>query len=168
MPRPSTTFRILRRRWQLERDQLTRIVAAADGEDDVLLTIEHISHRRAALGGGYVNRADFFAGGLVVGAQHRTAYARWRREEAGLTGDYQALGGQNTDQARTAGARNVQTFESRMILDVVRRFAVRDLPGDVALVQIDGRNAPIRRLQQGQALHGKSAKATTAASATSR
>ena len=39
-----------------------------------------------------------------------------------------------------------------MVLDVVRRFAVRDLPEDLALVEIDRGDLPVRRLAERQAL----------------
>ena len=45
-----------------------------------------------------------------------------------------------------------------MIPDVVRRLAVRDLPHDLALVQIDRRDAAIRRLDQRQALDEQTAR----------
>ena len=44
-----------------------------------------------------------------------------------------------------------------MIADVVRRFAVRDLPEDFAFIQIDRADASIRRLRQRQALNRQSA-----------
>ena len=47
-----------------------------------------------------------------------------------------------------AGARNGQALERRMIADVVRRLAVRDLPDDLALVQIDRGDAAVGRLQR--------------------
>ena len=53
------------------------------------------------------------------------------------------------------GARNGQPFERRVVADVVRRFAVRDLPEDLALVQIDRADARVRRLEQRQSLHGR-------------
>src|SRR5437867_11406614 len=58
---------------QGERDVLTRIVAAADRDDDVLLAVDAIGHRRSALRRRDEHRADFFAGHLVVRAQHRAA-----------------------------------------------------------------------------------------------
>ena len=38
---------------------------------------------------------------------------------------------------RSVRARDVQTLESRIIPNVIRRLAVRHLPQDIALVQID-------------------------------
>ena len=40
-----------------------------------------------------------------------------------------------------------------MIAHKVRRFTVRDLPDDITLIEIDGRNGPIRRLEQIQTLN---------------
>ena len=40
-----------------------------------------------------------------------------------------------------------------MILDVVGRLAVRDLPDEVALVHVERRDAAVRRLDERQPLH---------------
>ena len=50
------------------------------------------------------------------------------------------------------GLRNVQTLQRRMIADVVRRVAVRHLPGDLAAIQVDRRDGAVRRLENRQAL----------------
>ena len=59
----------------------------------------------------------------------------------------------------------VEALERRMILDVVRRLAVRDLPDELALVQIERRDAAVRRLDERQTLHGQAAAAFAAATA---
>src|SRR5437660_12094417 len=61
--------------WQPERNQLARVVAAADREHDILLPVEHVRHGRAGLPSRNINRADFLACGLVVGAQHRAPHS---------------------------------------------------------------------------------------------
>src|SRR4051812_47385049 len=40
-----------------EREQLSRIPSAADGDDDVLLAVVHVRHRASALGCGHVDGA---------------------------------------------------------------------------------------------------------------
>ena len=47
-----------------------------------------------------------------------------------------------------------------MIPDIIRSIAVRHLPGDLALVEIDRRDAAIWRLEQRQALHRQSTAGT--------
>src|SRR5205085_4533747 len=56
-----------------------------------------------------------------------------------------------------AGARNVESLERRMVLDVVRCLTVRDLPFDFASVEIDRGDAPVRWFSQRQSSHGQSA-----------
>src|SRR5207342_2340941 len=58
---------------QREGNVLTRVVAAADRDDEVLAAVGHVGHRRAALRRRHPYRADFLAVGLVVGAEHRAA-----------------------------------------------------------------------------------------------
>ena len=82
-----------------------------------------------------------------------------------LAGDDQSLRDQNSEYTGTAGARNVDTLQSRMISDVVRSLAMSDLPHDVALIEIDGRDTRIRRFLQRQSLNrdpGASALTATA------
>ena len=67
--------------------------------------------------------------------------------------------------ARPAERRKVQTLERRMIADVVRRRAERHLPAEFALVEIDGGDPAVGRLDQRQALHGEPAAAATFAAA---
>ena len=51
-----------------------------------------------------------------------------------------------------AGGRNVQAFERRIIADVIGRRSARNLPSDFAAVNIDGRDAPIGRLDDRESL----------------
>ena len=55
---------------QPERHQLARIRAAADGDDDELLPVDHIRHRRPTLRRRQIDRANFFSCRLVERAQH--------------------------------------------------------------------------------------------------
>src|ERR1700682_6318329 len=45
-----------------------------------------------------------------------------------------------------------------MIPDVVRRFAMSDLPFDLAFIHVDGSDAAIRRFYERQALNAESAR----------
>src|SRR5271169_5622697 len=58
---------------QRKRDVLARIRAPADRDDDVLLAVQHVGHRRAALRGRNEYRTDLLSVRLVVGPQHRAA-----------------------------------------------------------------------------------------------
>src|SRR5262249_19088500 len=130
------------------------VSVASDGNNDVLLAVEHVRHRRTALLRRHVDRADFFTACLVVSAQHSASLAIRSREHTGLTSDQQRLGNESSDSARPARSRNVQTFQRWMILYVVRCFAMRNLPQDLAFVQINGGDSSVRRLCQRQSLNG--------------
>ena len=65
--------------------------------------------------------------------------------------------------AGPARPRNVDALERRMVLDRVGRLAVRDLPDDLALVQIDRGDASPWRFDERQSLHGQPAAAVVAA-----
>src|SRR5262245_16173055 len=56
---------------QSECEVFARVVAAADGDDDVLFAVQRIGHRRARLLGRQEDRADLRPGLLVIRAQHR-------------------------------------------------------------------------------------------------
>src|SRR5580658_7269654 len=58
---------------QRVRNILARIRTAADRDDNVLLAVHHIGHRRAALRSWHQYGADFLARSLVIRAQHRAA-----------------------------------------------------------------------------------------------
>src|SRR6185369_5503947 len=72
---------------QSERDQLSAVAGTTHRKNDVLTTVQHVGHRRAALWCGHVDGADFLAARLVVGAQHCAACTRRRRSESGFTRD---------------------------------------------------------------------------------
>src|SRR5260221_5290369 len=89
-----------------------------------------------------------------------------RRRHLRLAGDHQRLGDERPDDAGLAGARDIQALERRMITNVVRRVAVRDLPEDFSLIQTDRRDAAVRRLRDRQALNRQSAAAALASAST--
>src|SRR5262245_9678066 len=90
-----------------------------------------------------------------------------RRRDLCLAGDDERLGDQRADDAGLTRAGDVDPFERRIVPDVVRRVAVRDLPEDFALVEADRADAPVRRLHDRQALDVEAtATALTAASTT--
>ena len=88
---------------------------------------------------------DNLSGGFVVSAKHGLA-------APSFAGKQQRPGHQNPGARRTAGSRDVQALEGGTVPDGGRRVAIRDLPGDLALVHVVGRDAAIRRLHQGQAV----------------
>jgi hypothetical protein len=60
--------------------------------------------------------------------------------------DHQVLGHQHADASGPPGARNRHALERGVVPDVVRRFAVRDLPREGALVHVERSDASVRRL----------------------
>ncbi len=96
---------------QPEGQQLCRIVAAADRDHDVLMTVNLIRHRRPALGGWHVDCAGFRAGGLVISAQRRSARSRQSGERVppspAITSVFVTRG---SDQTGPARARNAQSL----------------------------------------------------------
>jgi len=99
----------------------------------------------------HVDGADLCARRLVVCAQHRSAPPRHRRRER-ISGDHERFRHERADGARLTGPRNRQPFQRRMIADAVGRFSVRHLPDELAAIEIDRRDASVRRLQQRQTL----------------
>src|SRR5262245_63035499 len=81
-----------------------------------------------------------------------------------FAGDQQRLGHERADDPVLSGAWNRHTFQRGVITDVIRRVAVRDLPEDLALVETDGADAAVRRLDDWQPLDRdrRSAFSTTA------
>ncbi len=69
-----------------------------------------------------------------------------------LAGHEQRLRHQRADDAGLSGSRNLQPFQRRVVADVVRRVAVRDLPQDLAAIEADRRDAAVGRLDDRQAL----------------
>src|SRR5262245_38273905 len=77
--------------WQPEGDDLAAITGAADRDDEVLLAVEHVRHRRAALRGGNVDRAHLFTGRLVERPQHGASGPARCRPKVGFAGDEERL-----------------------------------------------------------------------------
>ena len=139
---------------QSKREQFGSITLAADRDDNVLFSVQHICHRRARLACGHVDGSNFFTRLLVVGAQHRTNAAVGCGEGAGLAGNQQCLRYEKTNRVGlTASARNVEAFQSRMVADIIRRLGISNPPEDFALIHIDCDDTAVRRLHQRQALN---------------
>src|SRR5262245_18901565 len=123
-----------------ERDELRRMVLAADRYDDELTAFVHVGHRRAGGAGGELGLPDHLAGGLVVGAK-RVAERILRHagnRVAAFADEEQRPGDERRRPAGGAERREVEPFQRRM---VARSVAVRDLPRDFAATEIDGREA---------------------------
>src|ERR1700730_1419446 len=101
---------------QRERDVLTRIVRAADGHDDVLLAVERVRHRRAALWRRHPHRAHLLAGLLVIRAKHRAATLVGIGDEAWIAQHDERFGHQLSHWSLLAGLRNVQALDRGMVL----------------------------------------------------
>ena len=104
--------------------------------------VDRVGHRRSALRRRDAPRADFLAGLLVVGAQHRAALASRRRRDLRIAHDDDRLGHHQADALRSPGWPVFGMFlpgEQRVRADVVRRFAVRHLPHELAAIEIDRR-----------------------------
>ncbi len=141
---------------------LAGIIAARNRDDDVLLAIDHIGHRRARLRRRQQHIADFLAGRLIIGAQRCAARMIRRGGDLTVARDHQVLGHQGADiEARLAGAGHVDALERRIVADRIGRVAMRDLPDDVTLVHVDRADGRVRRLQQRQALDGEVAETAT-------
>src|SRR6185369_11525036 len=146
-------LRISVSRWQRERNILSRVSTAADRNDDVLLTVEHVSHRRSALWSREKDRADLFARRLVVGSKHRAARMIRSSRHLRISHDDQSLGDHQPNRPVLSGLWNIHSFEQRVIPHHVRRVTVWDLPGDLALIQIDCGEKSVRRLEYRQPLN---------------
>src|SRR5688572_2941843 len=138
---------------EAEGQVLARVVAAADRDDDVLAAADAIGHRRAADRRRHPHRSHFLAALLVVGAQHRAARMVGRGRDLWIRGDDQRLGNQHADAAALPGLRDRETLELRVVADVVGRVAVRHLPLQVALGQVDRSQDTIGRLDHRQPFH---------------
>src|SRR2546427_9633429 len=55
----------------------------------------------------------------------------------------------NPGSANLSRLRNVQTFQCWMVANVIRRIAMRHLKQELATIEIDGREDPIRRVDDG-------------------
>src|SRR5579863_3172162 len=71
-----------------EGDEFSGVVPSADGNNDVLLAIKHVSTGRPTLRRRHVDGADFMAGGFIIGAQHGAASAGRGGGKHRLASDY--------------------------------------------------------------------------------
>src|SRR5438094_29033 len=153
---------------ELVRNELGRKALTANSDDNVLLAVQHVGHGCARLACRHVHFALIFACRLVVCAQHGADFSVRCCECAALTGDHQSFRYKHAEDAGPSCSRKGFAFECRMILDVVRSFAVRNLPHDVAFVEIDRRDTRVWRFHERQSLYSETrtpALATTAAPA---
>src|SRR3989454_2675145 len=141
--------------WQTEREYLARVAATADGNDNVLIPVQHVGHWRAALTGRHINRTHFFSAGLVVGTQHCAATAVRHRNDSGLTGNDQRFGNQGSNSSRPPGARNVHTAKGRVVANVVWCVAVGNLPHDLSFIEIDRRDAAVGGFYERESLNSQ-------------
>src|SRR5712671_1287956 len=87
---------------QFEGDEFAGVVAAADGENDVLLAVDHVGHRRTALRSGHEDFSDFLTCRFVVGTKLGAAEAVCVGCVACLTGDDEGFGCQDAYDAGAA------------------------------------------------------------------
>ena len=154
-----------RLRWQLERQELAGRCRAARRDHEILLTVQHIRHRRSGLRGRHIDGPHLRPGRLVVRTEHRTAHAGRRREKPRLARDHERLRDERANAAvRASGSRNCQTFQRRVVAHGVRRLSVGDLPDDLPFAEIDRRDASPRRLDERETLDCQPTAATPLAS----
>ena len=123
------------------------------------LPFEHVGHRRAGLRRRHVDRADFAARSPCRRrAASRRAARRRRREKPPSPAITSVFVTSVPMRRRPPGARNGQALQRRVILDVVRRVAVRDLPERSRPCSDRSRvMRPYGGLMQRQPLHGQRA-----------
>ena len=112
------------------------VVATADRDDDVLLAVVHVGHRRSALRRRHVDRTDFlpstlsYARSIAPRTPAEVVVTRRSRppRPAIFVVSVPMMPG-------LPGTRDGHPFERRMVVHVVERLTVRDLPLDGALVR---------------------------------
>jgi hypothetical protein len=132
----------------------------ADGEDDVLLAVEQVRHRRPGLFVRHFDGAEIRAGRLVVGASSATRAPGVVAVHAAFAGDDERLRRERADEraARlTETRRERHALQGRIAPDVIRRRAVRLLPEDLARLHVVRSDAIVRRFDEGQSLHRRTA-----------
>src|SRR5258708_24230853 len=89
-------IRVATRSFPRGRKRVSNVFAGiwspADVHYNVLLAVDHVGHRRARLPSTHIDRADFFAGHLVVSAQHRAARMIRGRGDVSFARDDPRLG----------------------------------------------------------------------------
>ena len=69
-----------------EREELARVIAAADRHDDMLFAVQHVRDRRSRLRRRHVHRTEFVPVRLVVRPQHRARRTTRRRGDLRIAG----------------------------------------------------------------------------------
>src|SRR5207244_6006708 len=80
-----------------------------------------------------------------------------------LTRDNESLRYKNPENTRPARAWNIDSLERRMVANLIGCFAMRDLPQNFALVQINRADASVWRFRERQTLNGECNSACLAA-----
>src|SRR5215831_854920 len=124
--------------WDSERDELARILAARYRNQYVLLSVDHVGHRRVADAGRQLHLPYDLSSLLVESVEHFSAESR-RHADAGVAAlphEHECFRHDCGVASRCADVRQIQALECRMIPDA---GAVGDRPQNFALVQIDRR-----------------------------
>ena len=77
-----------------------------------------------------------------------TSPTRAAQQTSVFAGNDECFRHQRSDAALPTGPENVQTFEGRMIADVIRCFPVCNLPHERTFIQIDRRDSPVGWLDE--------------------
>ena len=137
---------------ELEGDEFRGLNAAADGDYDVLFALVHVGHGSTARDFAESVFPEFCAIGLIESANNAIGtgipHVPWIR--IGLNHEQESLRQhaaavrQNTIGGRAEWAE-IEVLNRRVIS---RSIAVGHLPDEFSLVEIDGRDAPVRRLHK--------------------
>ena len=130
------------------RDVFTRIIPTADRDDDVLRPIHAVCHGGTALWRGHQYGADFFTSRFVVCAQHCSARVLRSRRYLRIADDDERFRHKQTDASALSGLGNVHSSQRGVVSDGVGCVAMRNLPHEFTLVEIDRRHHTVRRLYE--------------------
>src|SRR2546421_9714170 len=100
---------------QCKRDILSRIGAAANGDNYILFAVEHVSHRRSALRRWQVDCADLFSSCLVICSKHSASRMVLRRSNLWVAHDYKCFGNDQPDGSVLPRLGDAHSFQQRMI-----------------------------------------------------
>ena len=135
---------------QPERDQLAAVSGAADRHDDVLPAVQHVGHRRAGLRRGKIDRARL---PCPSPCRTRAASRRERRSASGRNRPRRksrASLSSASRRRRDVRCAGYSILSAPVIANRVGRLAVRNLPENFALAEIDRAQLPVRRLHDRQ------------------
>src|SRR5262249_15495699 len=133
-----------------EGDDLRRIAVPRDGNDDELLSVGHVGHRGTGGAARKLGLPDDLPGSLVERPEHlATCPGRcaWYAASPALAEKHERPGDERRHAPRLTERREVERLQRGMI---ARPIAIGGSPEDVALVQIDGDQTAVRRLQDRQ------------------